>query len=70
MALSRVQSLGQLRSIGLTTKIKDVINNGPPKGYLTRFLNVFGEKIENTDVAIAEAMEELGWRDDASTIAT
>ena len=69
MALSRVQSLGQLRSIGLTTKIKDVINNGPPKGYLTRFLNVFGEKIE-TDVAIAEAMEELGWRDDASTIAT
>ena len=30
MALSRVQSLAQLRSIGLTTAIRDVIDNGPP----------------------------------------
>ena len=45
MALSRVQSLKQLRSIGLTTAIKDLIDNGPPEGFLTRFLRVFGEKV-------------------------
>ena len=43
MALSRVQSLKQLRSIGLTTTIRDIIDNGPPEGFLTRFLNIFGE---------------------------
>ena len=30
MALSREQSLRQLRSIGLTTTIRDIIDNGPP----------------------------------------
>ena len=61
MALSRVQSLKQLRSIGLTTKIRDIIDNGPPEGFLTRFLNVFGEKIGRTQIAVEEAMAELGW---------
>jgi hypothetical protein len=67
MALSRVQSLKQLRSIGLTTTIRDIIDNGPPEGFLTRFLNMFGEKIEQTQIAVAEAMAELGWLDDATT---
>ena len=31
MTLSRVQSLKQLRSIGLTTTIRDIIDNGPQK---------------------------------------
>jgi len=62
MALSRVTSLKQLRSIGLTTKIRDIIENGPPEGKLTRFLNVFEEKIEQTQIAVAEAMAELGWQ--------
>ena len=61
MALSRVQSLKQLRSIGLTTKIRDIIDNGPPEGFLTRFLDVFGEKIGRTQIAVEEAMAELGW---------
>ena len=51
MALSRVQSLSQLRSIGLTTTIRDIIDNGPPEGFLTRFLKIFGEKIELTQIA-------------------
>ena len=67
MALSRVQSLKQLRSIGLTTTIRDIIDNGPPEGFLTRFLNIFGEKIEQTQIAVAEAMAEPGWLDDATT---
>ena len=68
MALSRVPSLKQLRSIGLTTiKIRDLIDNGPPQGKLTRFLNIFEEKIQQTQIAVAEAMAELGWLDDATT---
>ena len=61
MALSRVQSLKQLRSIGLTTAIRDIIDNGAPEGFLTRFLKIFGEKIEQTQIAVDEAMKELGW---------
>ena len=67
MALSRVQSLKQLRSIGLTTTIRDLIDNGPPEGFLTRFLNIFGEKIGQTQIAVEEAMAELGWLDGATT---
>ena len=66
MALSRVQSLKQLRSIGLTTAIRDLIDNGPPEGFLTRFLNIFGEKIGQTQMAVDEAMTELGWVDGAT----
>ena len=56
-----MQSLKQLRSIGLTTTIRDLIDNGPPEGFLTRFLNIFGEKIEQTQIAVDETMKELGW---------
>ena len=66
MALSRVQSLEQLRSIGLTTDIKDLINNGPPKGFLTRFLDVFEDKIKQTASDVSNVMVELGWRDEGA----
>jgi hypothetical protein len=61
MALSRVQSLSQLRSIGLTTAIKDLINEGPPLGMLTRFLDVFKEKALETEKLVQEALQELDW---------
>ena len=61
MALSRVQSLSSLRSIGLTTDIKDLINNGPPTGFLTRFLMIFGEKTAQTADEVQKTMAELGW---------
>ena len=67
MALSRVYSLKQLRSIGLTTTVRDIIDNGPPEGFLTKFLNIFKEKIKQTQIAVAEAMAGLGWLDDATT---
>ena len=38
----------------------------PPEGFLTRFLNIFGEKIEQTQIAVEEAMAELGWLDGAT----
>ena len=61
MALSRVESLGQLRSIGLTDAIRDLIDEGPPEGLLTRFLELFAEKSQETEKAIKETLEELGW---------
>ena len=30
------------------------------------FLNIFEEKIQQTQIAVAEAMAELGWLDDAT----
>ena len=66
MARSRVQSLKQLRSIGLTTAIKDLIDNGPPEGFLTRFLKIFGEKSAQTQRDVEKAMRELGWLDHAT----
>ena len=66
MALSRVRSLKELRSIGLcdskiSKDVKELINGGPPTGMLTRFLDIFQEKAKATDEAADEAMRELGW---------
>ena len=66
MALSRVQSLKQLRSIGLTAAIKELIGNGPPEGFLARFLSVFEEKTKQTASEVEKAMTELGWFDDVT----
>ena len=56
MALSRVQSPKQLRAIGLTTVIRDLIDDGPPDGFLTRFLNVFEERRSVTQQLVEEVM--------------
>ena len=61
MALSRVRSLKQFRSVGLTETIKDLINGGPPKGMLTRFLDIFDEKRAETDTCVHSALLEAGW---------
>ena len=61
MALSRVQSLQQLRSIGLTTATRELIDNGPPEGFMNRLLEVFGETSVDTQRAMNAAMAELGW---------
>ena len=61
MALSRVQSLTQFRSIGLTTSIRDLIDEGPPMGMLTRFLHIFEEKALETEKLVQEVLHELDW---------
>ena len=62
MALSRVQSPAQLRSIGMTPAVKELINNGPPEGFLARFLTIFEEKATKTSEEIEKALAELGWQ--------
>ena len=61
MALSRVRSLSDLRSIGLTSEVRELIDLGPPDGFLTRFLKVFQDKITSTQLDVEDALVELGW---------
>ena len=61
IALSRVRSLAQFRSIGLKDTVKELINAGPPAGMLNRFSLLFDEKADATNVAAEAAMTELGW---------
>ena len=61
MALSRVESLKNFRSIGINDAIRELIDNGPPGGALTRFLELFQEKAVETEKAAQTALKELGW---------
>ena len=61
MALSRVRSLRELRCIGLTPAIRELIDLGPPEGFLTRFLKDFEEKAARTQKDIEDVLVELGW---------
>ena len=59
--LSRVPSLKQLVSIGLSDKIKEIIEGGPPDGRVQCFNTLFNSKIEETNAAALEAKHRLGW---------
>ena len=61
MALSRVRSLSELRSIGLTSSIRELIDLAPPEGFLTRFHRIFDDKIAHTHKHVEEVLLELGW---------
>jgi hypothetical protein len=59
--LSRVRGLDCLVSSGLTDKIKDIIESGPPQMLVGNFEKLFGHKIEATRRAAREARGHLGW---------
>ena len=59
--LSRVPSLKQLLSVGLSNKIRAIIEGGPPQGIEQTFNTLFADKIERTHVAALEARRQLGW---------
>ena len=40
---------------------EDDTDAGPPKGFLTRFLELFEEKAVHTQKTIEELLIELGW---------
>ena len=58
--LSRVPSLKQLISIGLSDKIRHMMEGGPPEGVLQTFSTLFADKIEKTHEAALEAKRRLG----------
>ena len=59
--LSRVRSLSRLRSVGLTTKIRDIIEGGPPTMLAENFERLFRKKIEETNKAAKASRIALGW---------
>ena len=59
--LSRVPSLKQLVSIGLSDKTRDVLESGPPESLVQIFSTLFAQKIRNTRLAAQQAKERLGW---------
>ena len=59
--LSRVRGLSRLRSIGLTTKIRQIIEGGPPAMLAENFEKVFRQKITHTKKTAKAAVSALGW---------
>ena len=57
--LSRPIGLANLLSFGLPSRKN--LEAGPPKAITEAFQRVFGDKIEKTKEACAEARRELGW---------
>ena len=58
--LSRVRSLSCLRSIGLTIKIRRIIEGRPPSMLAENFEKLFRKKIEDTSQAARAARAALG----------
>ena len=61
VALSRVRSLAQLKSIGLTDSLRDVIEGGPPPALLNSFEQLFEDKPERTLEKAIAYRAALGW---------
>ena len=61
MALSHVPSCKQLVPIGLSDKIREVLESGPPEGLVQMFSILFAKKTQDTRVAALQAKQRLGW---------
>ena len=61
VALSRVRKLSNLRSVGLTPKIKALIEGGPPDSMPEMFARYFSQKEMQTRKDAKTFMQELGW---------
>ena len=60
--LSRVRSLANLRSVGLTDKIRKIMEGGPPVMVAENFEKLFRKKIDQTNKAAMAAKLALGWQ--------
>ena len=61
VTLSRVPSLKQLLSTGLSSKIREILENGPPEGMVQMFDTLFEQKMQDTQSAALQAKQRLGW---------
>ena len=59
--LSRVRSLSRLRSVGLTSKIRKIIEGGPPSMIAENFEKLVRKKINYTKKTAEASKEALGW---------
>ena len=53
--LSRPRALASLKSVGLTDKVREVIEQGPPEELVSTFQKLFREKIEDTKALAVQA---------------
>ena len=58
--LSRVRSLATLTSVGLTDKVRAIIEQGPPEDLVATFHKLFDGKIEATKALAVEAAKRYG----------
>ena len=58
--LSRPRSLATLKSVNLTKKIRDIIEQGPPEDLVANFDRLFREKVEATRQLAQEAASFYG----------
>ena len=61
VTLSRVPSLKQLVSIGLSDKIREILEKGPPEGMVQMFSTLFAQRIQETQAAALRTRQCLGW---------
>ena len=61
VTLSRVRSLAQLRTVGLDSKVKDIIEGGAPEAVVAAFGALLETKHAATKVACQSARAALGW---------
>ena len=53
--LSRPRSLATLKSVCLTDKVREVIEQGPPEELIATFHKLFDEKIKDTKALAVQA---------------
>ncbi len=59
--LSRVRSLARFKNVGLTNKIREIIEGGAPALLTENFDKLFRDKIKQTRKAAEEAKAALSW---------
>ena len=58
--LSRPRSLATLTSVGLTTKVREIIEQGPPEELVATFHKLFDDKIKKTKALAADFAKRYG----------
>ena len=58
--LSRPRSLATLKSVGLTSKVRDIIEQGPPTELVATFHKLFDAKIKETKALATSAAARFG----------
>ena len=58
--LSRPRSLANLISVGLTDKVRGIIEQGPPEELVATFHKLFDKKIEETKSKAVQAAKRYG----------
>ena len=59
---SEMPSFDQLVSIGLSDKIREVLESGPPEDLVQMLSTLVAKTIQATRVAALQAKQRLGWR--------